>query len=722
MELKEKIIIKAESGNESKASEIAAEEIKLRIDAEIAVTGKTENANIIFIENSSFNKDEYELSIKNNQINIVAYGIRGFIFAIGMILRKSVVKDSIIIVPDSISGKYAPEMKIRGHQLGYRTTPNTYDAWDYEQYRRYYLDLMYFGMNTVEHIPYEKGVSKRNPLMKYDEEEFLAKTCETADELDLDISLWHPNVKGETDESAAERRKSLYSRLKRLNYVFIPGGDPGNLPADVFVSRVKAISKVMKEVHPEAQMWPSVQAPHEFENWGDVFTEEIQKCPDEIDGIIYGPNHAFSLEEIRKRIPEKYPLRFYPDITHNVRCEYPVHYDKLDWHFAYNNNLSRECTNPRPFEFAQLHKATREYFTGSVSYSEGITDDVNKCVWSALDFDFDANITEALKDYSRLYFPGFDENLISHLIIGLEKNWSEKPEYSQNVEETYTAFKAIYDSSKNLQNNWRFVQLYLRSVCDKYIKNKREEDLSAIETASTQRREEALKTLEAPYKQQTEVLEKEIEKLCEDLFRLIGYQSSTEKYYADDWERGAILDTYTLPVSDRRFLINIIKNGSEAQIKKAFYRKETDGFYYSVVYNGIDLKSQKDEIYVNFQGDRPNTNDGTLPEAQFSVYDNFSFVYSFKGLEKTDYALRVCWLNESNEEIDDLCVKLNGNTVYYGKQFGEIDEEYSLLNHKEFITAKYKVPKEYISEKENIIEFSEAKSGVMFAEFRLDKE
>ena len=67
-----------------------------------------------------------------------------------------------------------PDKVIRGHQIGYRTTPNTYDAWSYEDYRRYYLDMMFFGTNIVEHIPYERGISKKNRLMKYDEEEFVS--------------------------------------------------------------------------------------------------------------------------------------------------------------------------------------------------------------------------------------------------------------------------------------------------------------------------------------------------------------------------------------------------------------------------------------------------------------------------------------------------------------------------------------------------------------------
>jgi hypothetical protein len=52
--------------------------------------------------------------------------------------------------------------------------------------------MMAFTTNTCEHIPYEEGVSKRNCLMQYDEEEFLIEASRLADTIDMDVSLWHP--------------------------------------------------------------------------------------------------------------------------------------------------------------------------------------------------------------------------------------------------------------------------------------------------------------------------------------------------------------------------------------------------------------------------------------------------------------------------------------------------------------------------------------------------
>jgi hypothetical protein len=50
----------------------------------------------------------------------------------------------------------------------------------------------------------------------------------------------------------------------------------------------------------------------------------MKEKPSFIDGVITGPNAAFPLDILRRYLPSEYPIRLYPDITHNVRCEYPV--------------------------------------------------------------------------------------------------------------------------------------------------------------------------------------------------------------------------------------------------------------------------------------------------------------------------------------------------------------------------------------------------------------
>lgn len=55
------------------------------------------------------------------------------------------------------------------------------------------------------------------------------------------------------------------------------------------------------------------------------------------------------------------------------------------WDRAFALTLGRESVNPRPLDMKHIHNLLEPYTAGSISYSEGIHDDVNKFIWSDLD-------------------------------------------------------------------------------------------------------------------------------------------------------------------------------------------------------------------------------------------------------------------------------------------------------------------------------------------------
>jgi hypothetical protein len=61
-------------------------------------------------------------------------------------------------------------------------------------------------------------------------------------------------------------------------------------------------------------------------------------------GVVVGPQSRLTLQEVRRRLPAQYPIRFYPDITHSTGCQFPV----PDWDVAYALTEGRETINPRP--------------------------------------------------------------------------------------------------------------------------------------------------------------------------------------------------------------------------------------------------------------------------------------------------------------------------------------------------------------------------------------
>src|SRR5262249_6569195 len=158
----------------------------------------------------------------------------------------------------------------------------------------------------------------------------------------------------------------------------------------------------------------------------------------------------------------RYPIRDYPDITHSLRCQYPV----PDWDLAYSLTEGREVINPRPRDAAAIFRTFAPQTIGFITYSEGCNDDVNKIVWSALGWDPQADVLEVLREYSRYLVgagPG-DTDGFAHGLVALEQNWRGPLLANASVETTLQQFHAMEGRARpELLLNWRFQQALYRA-------------------------------------------------------------------------------------------------------------------------------------------------------------------------------------------------------------------------------------------------------------------
>lgn len=716
---------------EKKAAEILSEETEKRFAFRPALNTPSD-FEIIFATDKNKNRDSYSLGMTKKSLTVTAAGIRGFMYGMGMILRKTQLRENRIYLTEDISGDYSPYMQIRGHQLGWRTTANSYEAWTVDEYIQYIKELMFFGCNTFEHTVFDDIPENRNRLMKYTQKDFTRELCAKAKELDMDVSFWYPNDDKSLEESVNDR-VDFFSNLTNAQVYFPPGGDPGDFEADEFIKRTKAVSKEIKKIHPELKVYPSAQAPHGIANWGDGFIKQMEDLPDEIDGIITGPNCAMPLHELRSRLPEKYPIRLYPDITHNVRCEYPVHFDRDDWHYALTSTLSREAINPRPTEYRKIHRMTRQYIIGSVSYSEGISDDINKFVWSDMDFFPDTDLTESLADYARLFFPGADAEKAVNGILGLEKNWEGDPAENPHIETTLSFFEKMAEENPELLENTRFIMCLFRAKCDMLVKSRRVTELKLIKKAKYSMKnmmlDEAERILHTPFDEAYNKLHAEIFDLGRKLFEKAGLQLDVKNYCANGWERGATLDTIDNPVTDRLYLLNRLnfaKNLTDEE-KKVFItnlldRNKTnkDEYYYSFAENSFtELGMPQDPFfYMDFQGDNPDKNNGQMPMSMLKVFDHYSFHMKTGGLTGKNYDLILNIKPRYRDEVTDFTIKINGNILYKGKQYGGIRDEKreKELSAPGFEMQTYRIPDEFITNGCIELEITEPKIGIMISE------
>lgn len=487
---------------------------------------------------------------------------RAVIFAIGEFLRKSELSSKKILFDKQNEVATSPEYKYRGHQLGYRHTANSWDAWTVEQFDQHIRELAFFGTNIIENIPFHDGGD--SPVMTVPRKEMNIRMSEICDNYDLDYRIWVPSEVDLSDKDLFEKEVKMhaeyYQECPRLDGVFFPGGDPGKNDPRYVMPFLERLSAELEKYHPQAELWISLQGFNDAQV--DYFYEYLDEHdPDWLTGVTTGPGSP-GIAETRYRLPEKYIHTVYPDITHTVRCDYPV----LDWDQAFALTEGREVSNPQPYYYAKIHNKYAHLTEGFVSYSDGVHDDVNKYIWSQLAWNTDIPVNDILEDYSRLFFGPELAKPGANGILTLERNWAGPIEENGGIETSFVFWQELEKSHPELKDNWRWQQLLLRSYYDTYTarrkiyetgleKQANEVLLKASETGAEQAMKEALKLVQqADTKRVYPELRQRIVDLCEDMWQSIGMQTSVEKYHAKNPERGAILDFVDYPLNNRWWL------------------------------------------------------------------------------------------------------------------------------------------------------------------------
>ena len=320
--------------------------------------------------------------------------------ASGGCLRELRMSPGHVALPAELNLASAPKYPLRGHQLGYRPKTNSYDAWDLAQWDRYIRELAIFGTNAIELIPPRSDDAADSPHFPLPPLEMMAGMSQICADYGLDVWIWYPAMDADyadpkTVEHALAEWAEVFKKLPRIDAVFVPGGDPGHTRPKFLMALLEKQAENLRRYHPKAQMWVS---PQSFSReWFDEFLTLMQAEPAWLAGVVFGPQVRVSLPELRKALPAKYPIRDYPDITHSLRCQYPV----PDWDVAYSLTEGREVINPRPRDEAAIFHAFADQTIGFITYSEGCNDDVNKIVWSALGWDPEADVLDVLRDFGR---------------------------------------------------------------------------------------------------------------------------------------------------------------------------------------------------------------------------------------------------------------------------------------------------------------------------------
>jgi hypothetical protein len=486
---------------------------------------------------------------------------RGVLYAAGHLLRMASFTVKLFLFDSSNAIQSAPDYPIRGHQLGYRNTANSYDAWSKEQYEQYIRELTIFGANCIENIPFDETSSPHIKVTKKKMNLHISHVCKN---YGLDYCVWTPVNVDLSDESLfkaeVKKHSDYYKECPYLSNVFVPGGDPGDNHPRYVMPFLKAIAGELQKYHPQAGMWISLQgfSDEQIEYFYHYLKTE---SPDWLRGVVSGPGSP-PLSDTRYRLPGKYMHRHYPDITHTVRCLYPT----LRWDQAFALTLGREPVNPQPFYYAELHDRYAPFTDGFLTYSDGAHDDLNKFIWSRKGWSKEEDAAGITEQYVRFFFGTRPDDHVTDAILGLERNWDGPIEANGGIEMTFLRWQQLEEAYPRLQKNWRWQMLILRAYYDTYTKRRKiyEQKLEreanqlleqAPEIGAAKAMKMALeKVNEADRVNIAPLLRKKINNYCDALYHSVGLQTSVEKYQASGAERGCVLDFVDYPLNNRWWL------------------------------------------------------------------------------------------------------------------------------------------------------------------------
>jgi hypothetical protein len=536
---------------------------------------------------------------------------RGLLFAVGKLLRLIRFSRQAAALPKILPNaqlriRSNPRYPLRGHQLGYRPKTNAYDGWNVDMWDQYIRDLAIFGTNAIELMPPRSDDLPDSPHFPLPPQEMLVKMSQIADDYDLDVWVWYPAMdpdysNPQTVEAAIKEWAGVLHDLPRLDAIFVPGGDPGHTEPKYLLGLLEKQKESLRQTHPKVQMWVSPQG---FSaDWMNEFVDILREPHTQtwLDGVVFGPQSRLSAEEFRRAIPERYPIRFYPDITHSVGCQYPV----PDWDIALALTEGREVINPRPEDQANILHRGLPSTVGFITYSEGCNDDVNKFLWSALGWDPEQPVIAALREFSRYFIGAPQEDGFAQGLMDLERNWRGSLATNDQTEITMQSFRQLEgEASPDVLENWRWQQALYRAYYDAFVRRRLLEEMGqysrALDTLSRVTQlgwsalppnigqapspapahhldpvmliDAALEILAEPMRDpEAQVLRSRVTELGYALFVSIHMQLAVERYQGEAVVRGADLDTLDSPLTDapwlRRQLLEIkTMNGPDKQV------------------------------------------------------------------------------------------------------------------------------------------------------------
>jgi hypothetical protein len=418
---------------------------------------------------------------------LIAAGVdqRGVLYAVGEILRRTVLGERSLRVPQHVEVRTAPAFEVRGTQFGqggFAKRLAKVRDWTEEEAQRVILDYALAGANTFMTAP--------GPMFDFIKSYGLMTHCEYFPNAGSGPPEWEAKEsigrKGyvcfsvlEARRAQLERCEAFFSGSPPFDFVKFQGGDGGGCECDrckpyglTFIKVVEEMAAIIHKYHPHTRVWFTNQ---KFDNDDDkAIFEYLQEKPREwlwawgygpgSDAMTWQPGHRQTHrmdlfrypgfgppdrynQEIVRQLPPRHVLMHYNEITHWRYSEfgYIQDYPRADrngdlpprWnHFIYERRPDQALTMvydratwfawPRYYHWA-FGEVVR-YGAGDVTHCSGFHDHFNQWMWQRLLWAPQTSVDDVVAEYCRTWFGRAAAPHMAKALFQLEENLQENPE------------------------------------------------------------------------------------------------------------------------------------------------------------------------------------------------------------------------------------------------------------------------------------------------------
>ncbi len=419
---------------------------------------------------------------------LLAAGVdeRGCLYAVGELLRRVVITERSVEVPDVLDVRTAPAFEVRGTQYGQSRVAKEKSKvreWTDAETQRVILDYALAGANvfTTEAGPMfdfiksyglmTQGGFKANSGQDDDHPEW-----EAAESIGRENYLC-PSLP-EARAFMIDKCETTFGKGPAFDFVKFQGGDGGGCECDrcepyggTFIRFAEEMAAAIHKHHPETRIYITNQ---KFDNADDkaIFAYLQEKPRDWLWAWGYGPGsdattwqpghrqtHRMDLfrypgfgpyglypEEILHELPPQQVLVYFNEITHWRYAQHALiqMYPRADRNGDLPPHWSHEIYERRPDQaltmvydrrtfyaspryYHRVFNDLMRYGVGDITHSSGHHDHFNQWMWQRLLWSPRTSVEKVVDEYCRTWFGPDAAPLMAEAVLQLEENLQEIP-------------------------------------------------------------------------------------------------------------------------------------------------------------------------------------------------------------------------------------------------------------------------------------------------------